>query len=209
MRRTATRRVIALRQRSPAPPRAQLVAAYATAFAGLALLGCGPAGTPQRAAHRVAGAGGSAAVRRADATHQYPAPSPPAQSAAGPSADPLSAVRAFVQTFINWDAIDVASQLDALAAQSVGQARSAMQLAAAQSAGDYELQQGGIANAGTVESISPRPGKVGEYVVVTLEQTTASGTTAYDGLRPAWHVAIATVARVQGGWALSGWQPMS
>jgi hypothetical protein len=187
----------------------QLVAALATALVALAPVGCGRAGASRGAVRAAARTGESAAVRQAGAAHQYPGPSPPAQSASGPSPDPVSAVRGFVQIFINWDATDVAAQLSALAAQSIGQARSAMQLAAAQAGGDYELQQGGIANAGTIESIAPRPGHVGEYVVVTLEQTTATATTAYDGLRPGWHVAVATVARVQGGWALTGWQPMT
>jgi hypothetical protein len=177
------------------------------AFAVAGLCGCGsetPATSTAAAAARTA-----AAVRRADATHEYPSPPRPAQTAAGPAADPVSAVRAFVESFINWDATDVASQLTALAGQSVGQARAAMDAAAAQAAGDYELQQGGIANSGSVEAIAPLPRHAGEYVVVTLEQTTASATSAYDGLRPAWHVAVATVAQVPGGWALSGWQPES
>jgi hypothetical protein len=44
--------------------------------------------------------------------------------------------------------------------------------------------------------------------VVTLESTSATNTTAYQGLRPAWHVSLATVAELAGGrWVLSGWQP--
>jgi hypothetical protein len=98
----------------------------------------------------------------------------------------------------------------ALAAHSVGQARSALQLAAAQTAGDYELKRGGIANSGTVEAIAPLAGGGDQYVVVTREATTASNTTLYQGLRPAWHVAIATVRQVRPGvWALSGWQPQN
>jgi hypothetical protein len=97
-----------------------------------------------------------------------------------------------------------------LAAGSIGQARSAMALAAAQTANDYELRRGGIANAGTVEAVAPLPGRRDEYVVVTREQTTATNTTAYQGLRPAWHVAVAGVARVAGaGWVVSRWQPES
>jgi hypothetical protein len=45
-------------------------------------------------------------------------------------------------------------------------------------------------------------------VVVTLESTSATNTTAYQGLRPAWHVALATVTEQQPGqWVVSGWQP--
>jgi hypothetical protein len=47
-------------------------------------------------------------------------------------------------------------------------------------------------------------------VVVTREQTTATNTTAYEGLRPAWHVALATAVRMgDGTWVLSRWQPES
>jgi hypothetical protein len=45
-------------------------------------------------------------------------------------------------------------------------------------------------------------------VVVTLESTTATNTTAYEGLRPSWHVALATVTEQRPGqWVLSAWQP--
>ena len=46
------------------------------------------------------------------------------------------------------------------------------------------------------------------YAVVTREQTTATNTNAYQGLRPAWHVTLATVTEVDGRlWTISGWQP--
>jgi sarcosine oxidase gamma subunit len=97
-----------------------------------------------------------------------------------------------------------------LAAGSVGQARSAMQLAAAQTANDYELQRGGIANHGTVEAVAPLRGSGDRYVVVTRETTTAALSSAYQGLRPAWHVAVATVSALgPGRWVVSGWQPES
>ena len=98
----------------------------------------------------------------------------------------------------------------ALAAASIGQARSALALAAAQTAGDYELKRGGIANHGTVEAVAPMPASRSRYLVVTRESTTATSSAAYQGLRPAWHVALATVARMSdGGWILSSWQPQS
>ena len=47
-----------------------------------------------------------------------------------------------------------------------------------------------------------------QYVAVTLESTTATNTTAYQGLRSAWHVALATVTEQRPGqWVVSGWQP--
>ena len=61
-----------------------------------------------------------------------------------------------------------------------------------------------------MEAVSPLPGGRDQYVVVTREQTTAANSTAYQGLRPAWHVTLATVAQVgRAQWAVSGWQPES
>jgi hypothetical protein len=146
----------------------------------------------------------------AQATHEYPSPKPPPQSAVSNSASPVAAVRMFASAYINWTAETVAADMRALAARSVGQARSVLELAAAQTASDYELERGGIANSGTVEAVTPLPGTREQYLVVTREQTTATNTTAYQGLRPAWHVALATVTRVGGsGWVVSAWQPES
>jgi hypothetical protein len=148
-------------------------------------------------------------LARAQAAHEYPSPPPPRQAVAGSgSATALGAIRVFATAYINWDAQTVAADMRALAAASIGQARAATILAAAQTAGDYELQRGGIANHGIVEAVAPRPGHQDQYVVVTLESTTATNTTAYQGLRPAWHVALATVTEPQPGqWVLSAWQP--
>jgi hypothetical protein len=100
--------------------------------------------------------------------------------------------------------------MSVLARASIGQARSAMALAAAQTAGDYELQRGGVSNQGTVEAVAPLAGHRDEYVVVTRELTTATNTTVYQGLQPAWHVTVATVTQLAPGrWVLSGWQPES
>jgi hypothetical protein len=121
----------------------------------------------------------------------------------------VDAVRSFANSYINWTAETVAADMRALAGRSIGQARSALELAAAQTASDYELQQGGISNSGQVEAVAPLPSSRDRYVVVTRESTAATNTTAYQGLRPAWHVALATVSPLKGGWVLSGWQPES
>ncbi len=149
-------------------------------------------------------------LAQAEATHEYPSPPPPPERAASPADTPAGAVRAFATAYINWTAATVAGDMRSLAARSVGQARSAMALAAGETAGDYELQRGGIANHGTVEAVAPLRGRGAQYVVVTLESTTATNTTAYQGLRPAWHVALATVSEQRPGqWVVSGWQPES
>jgi hypothetical protein len=142
-------------------------------------------------------------------THEYPSPAPPRESVDEASPSAIQAVRAFATAYINWSADTVAADMRTLAGRSVGQARSALTLTAAQTASDYELQRGGIANSGTVEVVAPLPGARDQYVVVTHESTNATNTTAYDGLRPAWHVALATVTRVRRAWAVSGWEPQS
>ena len=119
-------------------------------------------------------------------------------------------MKAFALGYINWNAATISTDMRGLAARSIGQARAATQLAAAQTAGDYELRRGGIANAGTVQAIAPLTGQPDRYVVVTRELTTATATTAYQGLEPAWHVAIATVTQLgPAQWVVSGWQPES
>lgn len=181
--------------------------------AGIALLaavavavgGCG-AGTRARPRERAR----ASALQRAQATHEYPSPAPPSERTAGGSPTAIAAIASFARAYINWSADSVSQDLRALASRSIGQARSAVALAAAQTAGDYELDRGGIANSGQVEAIAPLIDGSGRYVVVTRELTTATATSAYEGLAPAWHLTIATVAELgSGSWVVSGWQPES
>jgi hypothetical protein len=163
--------------------------------------GCSPLSPP----HRPARSGSLTSAART-AVHEVPTPHRP-QSAPG-SAGPELAIVAFTEAYVNWTATSVTADMRALAAASIGQARSTMELAAAETAGDYELRRGGIANHGAVEAVAPVRGRPGRYAVVTLESTTASHTDAYQGLRPAWHVTVATVTRLAPGqWVISGWQP--
>jgi hypothetical protein len=113
----------------------------------------------------------------------------------------------FAAVYVNWTAGTVTRQLRELALASVGQARAEMSLAAAQTARDSSLHAGGMSNSGTVEAVAPFAGAAGRWVIVTLERTSAR---AYAGLAPAWHVTVATVARLPSGrWVVSGWQPES
>ncbi|MGH2858836.1 MAG: hypothetical protein ACRDMJ_15285 [Solirubrobacteraceae bacterium] len=172
----------------------------------LALAGCGLVSSRGTASVTSAQAE-SAAVARAERTHELPTPAP-RQRVPGGWRSPVQAVEVFADTYINWTAATVSQRLQALADVSVGQARSAMELAAGETARDYELRHGGIANQGVVEAVAPLRGSAGRYAVVTREQTTAADTAAYRGLQPAWHVSLATVTRVTGGlWVLSQWQP--
>ncbi|MDQ6730698.1 MAG: hypothetical protein M3022_10440 [Actinomycetota bacterium] len=152
---------------------------------------------------------GSGAVARVDRRHEYPSP-PVTQQAVAGAATPTLAVAAFAVAYINWTAQTVSGRMRGLAALSVGQARSLVALTAAQTARDYELRRGGVANTGIVEAIARVIGQPVTYAVVTRERTTATGTDAYRGLAPSWHVALATViGSAHGGWVVSGWQPES
>ncbi|MGO9958755.1 MAG: hypothetical protein ACLP50_22795 [Solirubrobacteraceae bacterium] len=170
--------------------------------------GASPASRTSRAA-RASRTSAAAAARLAVAgrTHEYPSPAPP-QTVLGGWRTPVQAVQVFATTYINWTADTISQRLRALSAVSVGQARSAVSLAAAGAANDDELHRGGIANEGVVEAIAPVIGRPHEYAVVTREQTSATNTSAYQGLAPAWHLSLATVTRSSSGlWVLSGWQP--
>ena len=146
-------------------------------------------------------------LAQAQRTHEYPGPAL-REDVAGGWRSPAQAVRVFAATYINWTAATVADRLRALAQVSVGRARSAVTLEAAESTQDYELHRGGIANTGTVEAVAALAGQPRQYVVVTLERTTATHSATYRGLAPAWHVALATVTPVGSGlWVLSAWQP--
>ncbi len=117
---------------------------------------------------------------------------------------------AFATQYINWNSHTVVGDLRTLATESVGQAHSAMELAAGQTARDYELQRSGIANSGKVEAVAPLSSSGSRWVVVTLERTTATHGSSYQGLAPAWHVILCAVIRLAPGhWKVSLWQPVS
>jgi hypothetical protein len=193
----------------------------AAAATALAVGGCALTTMPQPAAPgtttaRSAGVSGSAggagsavatgaAVPPVTDNEVATPPSPEEHAPAAASAP--AALRRFALGYINWDAADVRARLERLAADSVGQARSEMTLAAGQTGADPELAQAGVANHGTVEAVAALSGGGDRYVVVTRESTTATDSSAYQGLAPAWHLTVATVARRRGGWVVSGWQP--
>jgi hypothetical protein len=201
-----------------APPRSSTAisgaATSATATSATATSGAATSGaaTFARATSAAATSAATVTARVAEAekTHEYVSGPSARQRADRSSASSVRAIEAFATAYINWRASTVAADMRALAAASVGQARSAMALAAATTAGDYELRRGGIANNGTVEAVAPLSGSHGEYVVVTREETSATNTAAYQGLRPAWHITLATVVAAGAGqWVVSGWQPES
>ena len=90
---------------------------------------------------------------------------------------------------------------------SVGAARLAEQQAAASSEADTTIARGRIWNSGQIVSIAADVSRPGTWDIVTREQT--GGSTEYEGLPAAYHVTLAQLARVPGGFAVSEWLPQS
>ncbi|HMH48155.1 MAG TPA: hypothetical protein VK538_10630, partial [Solirubrobacteraceae bacterium] len=90
---------------------------------------------------------------------------------------------------------------------SVGAARLAEQQAAASSHGDTTIARGHIWNSGQIVSIANDRAETGAWAIVTREQT--GGSTQYEGLPASYHVTIARLARVPGGYAVSEWLPQN
>jgi hypothetical protein len=136
-------------------------------------------------------------VPAADAKQQPPA---------DPAASPQQAVQRFAVGYINWSYTSLASDQARLAASAVGAARSAELQAQAQTGRDTPLRRGHIYNTGTVVAVSRvAGGPPSEWVIVTREQS--GGDQEYAGVGSSFHVTLATVQRVAGGFAVSAWHP--
>jgi hypothetical protein len=186
------------------------------AAVALAPAGCAIAITQPRGPHpRALRAAAASAEHRRSREHLGtsvvdPHTSRAEQSGAIGERSPQRAIADFATLYVNWTARSLTSQLTLLALASVGQARVEMSLAAAATAKDQELHAAGIVNSGTVEAVAPLLGGLRRWVVVTRERTGASASSAYADLAPAWHVTLATVARLATGrWVVSRWQPES
>jgi hypothetical protein len=136
-------------------------------------------------------------------------PPPPASSytAANAKRSPAEALASFAAIYVNWSYRNLVNNQRALAAMSVGAARTAELQAAARSAADTTITSARIANQGSVVSISSEQREPGTWVVVTRERT--SGTGDYEGLPAAYHVTLARVTRLTHGYAVSEWLPQS
>lgn len=175
------------------------IAALAVA-AALALAGCS---NPDALSPAGQGQGGSPANA---GEPQAPAPPPAgAQAPAQAKATPREALAAFASTYINWTYKTLAAEQRALAAIAVGPARLSERQAAAASAGDTAIARGRVWNRGEVVGIAPDRAGGGEWVVVTREET--GGNASYEGLGASYHVTLAKLAAVPGGWAVAEWSP--
>jgi hypothetical protein len=155
----------------------------------------------------------AAATARAAAPHspgEPAAPAAPAASSQAPShvqPTPEAALTAFAQLYVSWSYETLSAEQRTLAAMSVGAARLAEQQAAATSQRDSTITQGHIYNRGRVVSIAAELTHPGTWVIVTREQT--GGNTQYQGLPASYHVTLAQLAPVAGGYAVSQWLPQS
>jgi hypothetical protein len=123
-----------------------------------------------------------------------------------PAGTPQQALERFAESYINWTWRTLADDQQHLAASAVGEARRAELQARQQTARDTPLRRGRIFNRGVIVAVaSVRGGSPAQWIIDTREQTGGEG--EYAELRPGFHVTLAAVARVQGGWAVSSWRP--
>jgi hypothetical protein len=134
------------------------------------------------------------------------APQQPQAAPLTPAASPQSAMERFADGYINWSYQTLAADQQHLAASAVGEARASELQARQQTERDSALARGHVFNTGTVVTVAPIKGAGGNvWACVTREQTGGEG--EYAARAVAYHVTLATVARVPGGWAVRSWRP--
>jgi hypothetical protein len=136
-----------------------------------------------------------------------PPPSPTAQTPAGVQPTPTKAIAVFAELYVNWTYRTLTSHQRTLAAMSVGAARLSEQQAAASSRADTTITGGHIFNTGQIVCIAPDLSRPERWAIVTREQT--GGNTQYAGLPATYHVTLAQLAPVHGGYAVSQWLPQT
>jgi hypothetical protein len=136
-----------------------------------------------------------------------PPPLPASQAPFGVQPSPQRALAYYARRYINWTYRTLTADQQQLAGSSVGAARLAEQQAAAQSRNDTALARGRVWNRGQTISINQDLAATGMWVVVTREQT--GGNTEYEGLPAGYHVTLAKLAAVPGGYAVEQWLPQS
>jgi len=170
--------------------------------AGSLLAGCGLAadGSPP------AESASSSRTPTSPGEREGTVPSRPQAWPIAPAGSPRIAVERFADGYINWSYRTLTADQQRLAASAVGEARASELQARQQSERDSVLARGRVFNTGTVIALAQVNGSARDvWACVTREQTGGEG--EYAALAAAYHVALATVQRVPGGWAVSSWQP--
>ena len=136
-----------------------------------------------------------------------PPSSPASQAPVDVQGTPSAALAAFSRLYSNWTYRTLTSNQRSLAAMSVGGARLAEKQAAVSSQADTTIARGHIWNSGQIVSIDSDLAERGAWAIVTREQT--GGSAQYEGLPASYHVTLARLARVPGGYAVSEWLPQN
>jgi hypothetical protein len=204
----------------PAP----LKCACAAAALAFALSGCGAADPSSAPLGRALDAPRAAVAGSPTAAVATPAGDPPHErgghvpsaaaatedrpASAGLARSPIAALTRYSLRYTNWRASQLAEREHQLASMSVGAARLSAEQTAAGGSDAVALAAHNVANAGQVVAVAPGEGRDrGQWVIVTWERTTGSG--PYAALPAGPHVTLARVARVDGRWAVSAWDPVS
>jgi hypothetical protein len=138
------------------------------------------------------------------------APAPVSTSSQAPTAvqdTERKALSAFSRLYSNWTYRTLTADQRTLAAISVGTARLAERQAAASTHSDTTIATGHIWNRGQLVSIAADLSRPRTWAIVTREQT--GGSTQYEGLPASYHVSLARLAHVNGGYAVSEWLPQN
>jgi hypothetical protein len=120
---------------------------------------------------------------------------------------PSRAAAAFAALYVNWTYRTLVTHQRTLAAMAVGAARLSERQAAASAQHDATIARGHIYNRGQVVDVAPDALRSGWWAIVTREQT--GGNAQYEGLSAAYHVTLAQLVPVHGGYAVGQWLPQS
>jgi hypothetical protein len=135
---------------------------------------------------------------------QIAAQDTPTASSISPT--PQMALRRYALAYTNWTASSLPATQRRLASLAVGAAKLTAEEIAASNSAVVELAANHVQNKGVVLAIAPGRGPaIGQWVVVTQEQTTGAG--PYAGLPSTLHVTFARVRRVDRGWIVWEWSP--
>ncbi len=176
----------------------------ALAIAATTLTGCT---NPDAATTKARSGPTRASVQNAG---EPPAPRATASGTQAPLAVQSTASRAaaaFATLYVNWTYRTLVAHQRTLAAMAVGAARLSERQAAASAQHDTTIARGHIYNRGQVVDVAPDALRAGWWAIVTREQT--GGNSQYEGLPAAYHVTIAQLTRVPGGYAVEQWLPQS